>query len=245
MRYLRREQSAALDWGIVVRASGWCLAAILLAGCGARAQAWGTGIEVDRDPSVDWAAEPTKEAFARYDSKRGDFSCSKLREYVATNDTWAAYFAIRDAGLFLDKSCSVHVEPHKQSLQARPITQMALAFYEARRGSARALDALIAMFDESAMESPTGPSTDDLVVSLLGFFSDWDKTGRRLLRHAKFADGAAATESGNALGWKKHLYGKDAGYQANCARAAKDENVDVDLAPLLCDPPLHRALAPE
>lgn len=209
----------------------------LLAGCQAQAQDWGSGAEVARPPSDDWAFEPSKKAFGTFDSKHGDFSCAKLGEYVTANDPWAAFYAIRDAALFGDKTCAKSIAVVDEALSKKPITSTAVAFYEAKMGEEAGLTALLKTFDDEAIPSESGPALDHIAVSLFGFFPDWDQTGRRLLRHAKYADGAASAMNGNALVWKKHLYGGEPSYAADCAESAELEDV-ASMASYLCNPPM-------
>ena len=210
---------------------------LLLVGWRAHALDWGSGAEVVRSPSEDWTFEPSKKSFDRLDAKKGEFSCSKLGEYVAANDPWAAFYAIRDAGLFDDKSCSEAIVALDEALSEKGTTSAAVDFYRARMGDEAGLAALLTAFNVQAIQSETGPSLDHVVVSLFGFFPDWDRTGRRLLRHAKYSDGAAAMMNGNALVWKKHLYGGNPTFAADCAKAAELEDV-VSMESYLCNPPM-------
>jgi hypothetical protein len=212
-------------------------ALFILMGCRVQAEDWGSVEEVERLPSEDWALEATKESFARFDSKKSDFSCGKLDKYVRANDPWAVLYVVRDAALFGDTSCAQQIAALDRTLDRKPLTRIAVIFYRAKMGNEAALSALLRMFDEEAILSETGPSVDDIIVSLFGFFPDWDHTGRRLLRHAKYADGFAAEMNVNALVWKKHLYGGTPGYAVECAKAAAMEGI-ASKESYLCNPPM-------
>src|SRR5882762_2615698 len=105
------------------------LAILLFAGCQADAQDWGPGPEVVRDPGEDWVFEPSVKSFEKLTARKSDFSCLRVREYVASNDPWAAFYAIRDAAIFLDSNCSSAIRGLRVALTRNSFTAAADAFY--------------------------------------------------------------------------------------------------------------------
>lgn len=208
-----------------------CLVALACAGlltvseCRAGVESWGTSPEVARGPEDDWAFSLTDEARDRLHERRGVFSCATLEEYIRANDPWAAFYSIRDAALFEDRACAASMEKLRKTLDQNPLTRIAVQFYLLKQGDSAAMQPLLKCFDEQAIAPEGGRSVDHVVVSLFGFLPDWDQTGRRLLRHAAHADGAATTINANALEWKKELFGKDPRYRSRCEQAAAIEGL--------------------
>jgi len=55
---------------------------------------------------------------------------------------------------------------------------------------------------------------------------DWDISGKRLVRHARYSDGAGSELLCSALMWRRFLYGeKD--FEMRWDRIGKEENVDA------------------
>jgi hypothetical protein len=198
------------------------VACLVVVGCEARADVW-AGDEIKRSPRDDWARVWTTEAAKRLTEKRGEFDCARLGSYVSANDPWAAYFAIRDEGLFGGARCKDLIAEHEAVLRKHPVVVVAVDFYQARGGDQQALGSLLRVFDQYAARSERRPSTDHVSVSLFGFFPDWARTGRRLFRYLNHADGAAATLARDALEWKHQLYGHRPGYAQECLSAARAE----------------------
>jgi len=190
---------------------------------------------VPRELGSDWAFEPDEVARSRLERKEGSFRCAELGRYIAENDPWAAYHAIRDAALFDDSSCAEALARLRRLLDEKPVTRVALHFYEARRGSREALAALVSEFDADAIDQETGSSRPDVVVSLFGFLPDWDQTGRRLLRYRKYSDAHASEMVAAALEWKRFLFGRNPDYREKCLEAARLEGM-IEQAQRLCSP---------
>jgi hypothetical protein len=144
-------------------------------------------------------------------------------------DQEAVYLAIRDAGLFRVASCGREIDRLPSGIRSSTPINLAIAFYRLRMGDQSHMQTLLDAFDREAKQ--TG---DHWVVGLFGFLPDWKDTGRRLARHATYADGAAAELLSSAFSWKFFLYGKEKGFREECLRALAEEKVTTDWANGLC-----------
>jgi hypothetical protein len=198
---------------------------------------WGAQAEVSENPETDWAYPFSESAVHRYRAKERPFSCARLAAYVAANSPTLAYRAVRDAGIFQDRSCAKEIEAVRTALQAKPLTRMALAFYRYRLGDSAALNSLLEVFESEALP-PLSPvhGTDHLVVELLGFSPEWAKTGPLLVRHLRHSDAAAAEVSGSALDWKRFLSADDPALYQQClsfaAQIRQEDPVQFCSSPL-------------
>ncbi len=104
-----------------------------------------------------------------------------------------------------------------------PLVVLAVDFCRARDGDRDAFTRLLREFDEHALGIAGQPGADNIVVSLFGFFPDWDASGRRLFRYVNRADGAATSMARDSLEWKHHLFGRTKGYIRECLDAAMSE----------------------
>ena len=204
--------------------ASWLLQASLLIATASMAQA---PPEVFRWPSDHWANELNETSKRNFRNRVRSFPCSNLGKYLAERDTRAAYWAIRDAGLFRDEACKAHID--SQVKESHPLVELAGTFYRYRMGDEHELSALVDEFDREASTVP-----DHLIVELFGFIEDWEHAGRRLARHIPRVDGAATTALASAFEWKRFLYGDRADYKATCERIAHEEQVAAQWMPTMC-----------
>jgi hypothetical protein len=202
------------------------LLALLLSSFSAAAGSieWGAEPEVSADAESDWAYPFSESAVHHYEAKERPFPCASLSAYVTTNSPTLAYRAVRDAGIFQDRGCAREIEAVRAALQAKPLTRMALVFYRYRLGDSAALKSLVEVFESEALP-PVSPvqGTDHLLLELLGFSPEWEKTGPLLIRHLHHSDGAAAELSGSALDWKRFLWAGDPALHQECLKLATRE----------------------
>lgn len=151
----------------------------------------------------DWAYELSSTAKDIYLRKTISVPCSALGELTEKNLYLAASIAIRDAALFGDKGCSQEIQRNIVRLMNKEHTRLAVFFYRSRFGDTEATKTLIQSYDREIATRADYP-----VVELFGYMSDWDQTGRRLIRLAKRADGSAAEGLCSALSWRRFLYGE-------------------------------------
>lgn len=167
----------------------------------------------------DWAYELPAEAKEIYLWKRTQIPCSELGKLVQKKDADKSHIAIRDAGLFGDKSCGPYIRRYRDALSALGLSNT-VAFYYLKTGDSSRRDDLVKSFDREATRVG-----DHVTVELFGFLEDWEATGRRLVRHAKRADGAAGETLCSAIAWRRFLYGEVL-FEQNWFAIGKQEEVD-------------------
>ena len=96
----------------------------------------------------------------------------------------------------------------------------AVSFYLVRLGDRQQVNVLAEIFDKEA-----GFVGDHWVVELFGFLDDWDVSGKRLVRHSGYADGAAAESLCSAIMWRRYLYGKKI-FKENWYKVGKKEKIE-------------------
>lgn len=151
----------------------------------------------------DWAYELPSSAKEIYLRKTSTASCTVLSELTEKNLSLAASIAIRDAALFGDKRCAQEIQRNSSRLMKDEITRLSVLFYRSQFGDAEAKKTLIQSYDREIAKRADYPA-----VELFGYMSDWDQTGRRLVRLANRADGSAAEDLCSALSWRRFLYGE-------------------------------------
>jgi hypothetical protein len=164
----------------------------------------------------DWTYELSPEARRIYAEKRVQVPCSDIGRLLQTGHAAQVYVAVRDAGLFGDRSCARYIERQAKALAG----WNAVAFYRLKLGDRRQLRVLARSYDRIGARAG-----DHETVELFGFLDDWEMSGRRLVRHAQRADGAAAELLCSAIMWRRHLYG-EAAFEADWFRVGREEKVN-------------------
>jgi hypothetical protein len=180
-----------------------------------------------RDPEEDWAQDPFGESKKTYFAHHGPFPCEKIPQYADDLDVTAIYWAIRDAGIFKDRSCMPYLK--KAESIKHDLVDTAILFYRYRLGDKSQLAPLLRQFDDLGQDPG-----DSLLIELFGFLPDWEKTGRRLARATAHSDGHGAEVLSAAFEWKRFLYGKSPGFSSTCRKVAVEEHVDEVWVPDMC-----------
>jgi hypothetical protein len=152
--------------------------------------------------SDDWAYELSPQAREIYEKRIVQIPCEKISELLKEKDDQDLYLAIRDAGIFKQESCKPIIQKHMDQLTQLGLNG-AVAFYLLRLGDRKQVNALAEIFDKEARTVG-----DHWVVELFGFLDDWDVSGKRLVRHSGYSDGAASELLCSAIMWRRYLYGE-------------------------------------
>lgn len=166
-----------------------------------------------------WVYELSDTAREIYVKKEVQVPCSQLSTLLDRDSNIGAYYAIRDAGIFKDTSCNDYFIKELDRIKKDRNIYDAYCFYRVRIGDESYLTNLMESFDKNARRVG-----DDHTVELFGFLSDWQKSGRRLVRHASYADGAAAELLCSAIVWRRFLYGEDE-FKMNWFKIGHEEGV--------------------
>jgi hypothetical protein len=150
--------------------------------------------------SENWVYDFSPQAREIYEKRIVQIPCEKISELLKEKDDQDLYLAIRDAGIFKQESCKPIIQKHMDQL-----TQLGLkgvvSFYLLRLGDRQQLNVFAEIFDEQVLR-------DFWVVELFGFLDDWDVSGKRLVRHSRYSDGAASELLCSAIMWRRYLYGE-------------------------------------
>ena len=172
------------------------------------------------DDDFDWAYELSDSAKVIYKNKQIQIPYSEIGRLLNENKHWLAYRVIRDAGIFKDKSCIGIFLKEIDRIEKVPRLRDAYYFYRLRLGDDSFLANLLSSFDKDART--TG---DHYTVELFGFLPDWQQSGRRLVRHAGYSDGAASQLLCSAILWRRFLYGEHE-FKNNWFEAGKRESIN-------------------
>lgn len=169
----------------------------------------------------DWAYELSDKAKEIYVQKKLQISCSYLEYLIHSKHNSRLFTAIRDAALFRDTSCKKIIRKNIQKLKQKKDASVraALNYYLYVNGDKARLKYLAKSFDTEAKKVG-----DHWTVEIFGFMPDWDVSGRRLVRHSKWADGAASELLCSAIKWRRFLYG-EVNFTKNWLRIGKQEKV--------------------
>lgn len=170
----------------------------------------------------DWAYELPNRAKDIYIKKEAQYSCKELQKLISTKSEKAIYITIRDAGIFRDPSCSEIIQKNRAELMKIPGLPNAIDFYDYRLGDAEGLNRLARSFDLDAKRTQ-----DHWTVSLFGFLNDWEVSGKRLVRHSAYSDGAGSELLCSALKWRRYLYG-EVDFEKHWFSIGKKEGVKHD-----------------
>lgn len=168
----------------------------------------------------DWAYELPSQAKERYLRKVPQVQCSEISIRLKKGEGMAVYIAIRDAGLFRDKSCSAEIRKNYDALMVQHPLRDAVLFYRSAFGDKVALREMVTVFDRERKQMPDHP-----MVMLFGYLPDWELTGRRLARVSGTADGAAAEQLCSALKWRRFLYGEES-FASHWFSVGEKEHID-------------------
>ena len=168
----------------------------------------------------DWAYELPDRAKNIYAEKKL-VNCGDIESLLKVENHKDLYFLIRDAALFKDNSCESSIKRNLTRLKKIEGVSDAISFYQYQLGDNTKLKELADSYDRSAQEIQ-----DHWTVELFGFIGEWELTGRRLVRHAKSADGAGSELLCSALKWKRFLYG-EVDFQKNWIKYGDIENLSI------------------
>jgi hypothetical protein len=149
--------------------------------------------------ALDWAYECGNEAKEIYAKKKIQIPCSRIDDLLKKNDINRMYIAIRDAALFEDKTCDIYIKKNLSKLKKLDGVKDAVAFYSYKNGDPAGLKLLAGSFDKDQ---------NDFAVDLFGFLDDWQISGIRLIRYAKFSDASGSEQLCSAIMWRRYLYGE-------------------------------------
>jgi len=172
------------------------------------------------EDSEDWAFYES-EAKAReiYNKKIIQIPCAHIDELLQKNDINGLYIAIRDAALFGDKSCEKHIKKNLRKLKKLDGAKDAVAFYSFKNGDLKGLKLLADSFDRNFSE---------FAVDLFGFINEWQISGRRLARYAKYSDASGSEALCNAISWRRYLYGEE-DFKRNWFKIGEEEKVSLEI----------------
>ncbi len=166
-----------------------------------------------------WAYELSPQAREIYEKRMVQIPCEKISELLKEKNDQDLYFAIRDAGIFKEESCKPIVQKHADQLTQLGL-KGAVSFYLLRLGDRHQVNVLAEIFDKDARTVG-----DHWVVELFGFLDDWDVSGKRLVWHSRYADGAAAELLCSAIMWRRYLYGEKL-FKEKWYEVGKKEKID-------------------
>ena len=152
--------------------------------------------------SDNWVFALSPQAREIYEKRIVQIPCEKISELLREKNDEDLYLAIRDAGIFKQESCKPIIQKHRNQLTQLGL-KGAVSFYLLRLGDRQQINVLAEIFDKDARTVG-----DHWVVELFGFLDDWDVSGRRLVRHSVYSDGAASELLCSAIMWRRYLYGE-------------------------------------
>lgn len=170
--------------------------------------------------SDDWAYELSQEAKKIYEKKTIQIPRQRIPALLAENNNQDLYIAIRDAGLFQEKSCYPIIQENLSVLGQISGVRDAVAFYLFKLGDKQQMKILVSDFDKEARAIG-----DHATVDLFGYLNDWDNFGVRLVRHAAYSDAVGSELLCSAIVWRRYLYGEK-NFKNNWYRVGKKEKVD-------------------
>ena len=173
------------------------------------------------EDSEDWAYECGAEAKEIYTKKQIQIPCERIDELLHKNEN-GVYIAIRDAALFGDKTCDTYIKKNLSKLKKLDGAKDAVAFCYYKNGDPSGLTLLADSYDKEA-HWIGGYRT----VELFGFINEWQISGRRLIRHAKWADAMGAEILCSAIAWRCYLYGKK-DFKDFWFKIGKEEDVSLE-----------------
>lgn len=150
-----------------------------------------------------WAYELSDEAKEIYAKKKTQIACAGIDDLLRNNDTSGLYIAIRDAALFEVRTCDKHIKKNLDQLKKLDGVKDAIVFYNYKNGDVAGLKLLAQSFDKDARRVG-----DHWTVELFGFLNEWEVSGKRLVRHAKYADTVGAEALCSSIMWRRYLYGE-------------------------------------
>lgn len=171
----------------------------------------------------DWAYELRPSAKAIYATKYAQVSCAEVPRLLSSKAEKSVYIAVRDAALFQDKNCASTIRKHRGVLSKIPGLADVISFYEYRSGDTNGLHRLARSFDAEAKHTQ-----DHWTVEIFGFIANWDITGRRLVRHAAYSDGAGTEVLCSALKWHRYLFG-EVDFEKHWFSIGKEERVKQEI----------------
>jgi hypothetical protein len=177
-------------------------------------------LAVNAVASEDWAYELSREAKKIYENRTTQVPCQKIPALLTENNIQDIYIAIRDAGLFQDKSCKPIIQKNLSALKQMPMVKDAVAFYFFKLGDKQQMKILANDFDKEAKAIG-----DHATIDLFGYLKDWDTSGVRLVRHAAYSDAVGSELLCSAIVWRRYLYGEK-NFKDNWYRVGKNEKVD-------------------
>jgi hypothetical protein len=178
------------------------------------------GISSAVNAADDWAYDFTAQAKEIYVDRKIQLPCSRIEGLLRDNDFSGVYITIRDAAIFRIKSCGEYIKRNLDRLNNLDGVRDAVAFYFYVNDDTSKLKFLASSFDREAKR--TG---DHWTVDIFGFVDEWNVTGRRLVRHAQYADAVGAELLCSAIKWRRYLYG-DEPFERNWFVIGEEENVD-------------------
>jgi hypothetical protein len=154
--------------------------------------------------AIDWSYEPGEKEKEIYSNKIVQIPCSKIGDLLKENNTSDIYTAIRDAALFKDKDCRKYIEANLSKLDKEGFLKDVISFYEYKLGDKSKIKSLVTSFDKDARKAG-----DHHTVELFGFLEDWKYSGKRLVIHSGYSDGAGSEILCSAIMWRRILFGNE------------------------------------